>query len=337
MKKIIVYRYNCWVAKVRKRGIPSQDSPLASCCLTTVVGLFTKPRPVAVVSHRCATTGSTRSEYFSITIFGLLNSKLTLIKLLWPVLAVVGLVCLAWLLNQAVRIVLLHNQNISIVYLNNETHKVTTFQRLREMTTITPSLNRVPRILEIISSLRLLEISQKAYPAITKETDTKSNKSLFSINSSDLQTLSEETELLANAVESHWEDLAEEEQNLLRKFLSELNSEIEEEKNLFSILKTKFQMIWIKTQFGNENLNKFLEAVWHLESALTEAVKQENSAEGRAIRRLASVNENTEWITLTKSDEDINIEEINEFLKASGFDTQIRGDSSSRAEDSGSS
>jgi hypothetical protein len=159
-------------------------------------------------------------------------------------------------------------------------------------------------------------------------TGVRSKSILLSINSSKFLSWAQLVENLAEFVKISWEELPEEKRQEFREFVSNQNSKTGNNHNLFSNFKLNLLMFWIRFRCSKASISAFTNASRHLTEAITKAVKLENSAEVRAIERLASTDNPLEWDTITEPDEDINIEEMNEYLRTRGYNIQIPRESS---------
>jgi hypothetical protein len=153
--------------------------------------------------------------------------------------------------------------------------------------------------------------------------------SFGSISSSDLLLLAEVAENLTKAVESHWSDFSEDSREKFRELLS---NPVSSDQNLISALKTKALLFWIKLKCSQESIDALMNASNCLRKAIAKAVKLENSAEAKAIERIASIDESTEWDILVDKEENINIEDVKTRLQKRGYNikTHLPGEESSK-------
>jgi hypothetical protein len=154
----------------------------------------------------------------------------------------------------------------------------------------------------------------------TTEREAQRTFAFASISSLDLFLLARMAEELASAVENHWDDFPEERRQKLRELLNSSNSCTH---NPLSVFKAKVLLLWIKIKCSQESINALTNASAYLRKAITRAVELENSAQAKAIQRLASLDESTEWDTLVEKGEHINIEDVTTRLKKRGYRIRV--------------
>lgn len=192
------------------------------------------------------------------------------------------------------------------------------------MSTTISSLEVVPKILQSRSTSKLLEIAEKTHHRRVTDFDAESEFSIYSLTPQLLQKLTEVTDIITELVQHNWVELPDEVRELLRSLFSKMSSGVKKESNIFTNIKAGIEFTWIRIRCGTQNLNTFIKSVEKLKAVLSEAIQFENSAEARAIERLRNKDEFTEWITVVEKGENINIEELKDWLAERGYSTEIQ-------------